>query len=92
MTLEQLLKDALRAQGRDLAISGEELRLFVAQETLTLATLVGQAGYGEALIAAAEKVAAKAGLLAIEQAVAADARLRGIIIGWIAKGAILAAA
>ena len=91
MSLEQLLKEALKAQGRDLAASGEELRLFVAQETLALALLVGQAGYDLALVAAAEKVAAKVGLLAIASAAAADERLRGIIIGWIARSAVLLA-
>jgi len=77
----RLLEDAASEVGQDLSASIEEVRAYYAQRVYHLASIVGEPGYGEALLAERDAVALKAGINAVAVGDAADMRLLGIIEG-----------
>jgi hypothetical protein len=86
-SIEALLKDAIAETGATLAKGADELALYVAGRSAHLATLVEDPGFDLAIRAERDAVALEAGLAAVEQAEAADARLLGIFQGVLAMGA-----
>lgn len=89
--LKGALSSAIAATGASLKQSAAEVALFTAQRTAHLATLVGQPGFEEAVVAERNSVAMFAGIKAVEEADAADARLLGLIEGVLLVGARAAA-
>lgn len=62
---------------------------YAARRTAHMAPLVGEDGFLAALAAETDNVALRAGLAAVEEADAADARLRGMLEGAMRLGARL---
>lgn len=85
--LQQLLEGAAERLGRDLQNSGTDVRNYIAERMLHLSSIVGQAGYDEALIAERDNVALFVGLEVVDAADAADRELLGLIGGGLAIGA-----
>lgn len=88
----KLFEDSVRGLGVDLRKAGRDLQLYVAGRVAHLATLVGQAGYQEAVEAEARNVALEAAISAVTQADATDQRIVGIIQGVLSYGAVALAA
>lgn len=65
----------------------EELATLAAQRTAHLAPLVGEPGFTATLQAEADAMAMKAGIAAVTEGRAADARVRGLIEGAMRLGA-----
>lgn len=86
-----VLTDALKLQGRSVQAASDELRAYAAGQVAALAAAVGQAGYAEAVQAAADNVALKAANELIGQADLADQRIVGMIAGGLDLGARLLA-
>ena len=78
---ENLLRSAIEETGADLERSAAEVAAYMSTRVATLALLVGQVGYEQAVIAERDNVALFAGLRAVEQADAASARIFGLIQG-----------
>ena len=78
---------AAKRLGKGLEANMDELRTYASERMLHLSTLIGQAGYEEALVAERDNVALKAGLLAVDSADRADAELVGVITGAMVVGA-----
>ena len=81
-----LLLNAARETGVDLRRSAADVTVYVAGRTAHLATIAGQPGFHEALIAEADSVAIYAGINAVSTADDADKRLLGIIEGALMVG------
>lgn len=75
------LKAELEDAGADIETDCEELRLYVAERTNHLSTIVDQPGYELALIAERDSIALKAGIFAVNAGVAAEQRWTGMIQG-----------
>lgn len=90
MTYADNLKGALDAAIRDtgalLRKSSADVAVYTAQRAAHLATIVGQTGYQEAVIAERDAVLLFAGLSAVRGADAADAHIVGLIHGALAIG------
>ena len=82
-----LFIDAATEVGYDIRHGTEELRRYTAERTAILASLVGQAGYVQAVEAEAHNVAVKAALRLDTEAKAGDAKLLGILVGALSIGA-----
>jgi hypothetical protein len=85
------LAQAITATGASLKRSAAEVALYTAQRAAHLATLAGQPGFEEAVIAERDAVALFAGVKLVEEADAADARFHGLIEGVLAVAAKAAA-
>lgn len=85
------LKDTVSAAARRLEVElkgdSHELRTLAAELTADLTLAAGQPGFDEALVAARDAVMLKLGVDAVEIGDAADAELRGIILGMLAQAA-----
>lgn len=85
--MEQQFLDVLN----DLKIGSEEARAeiaaYAAERADSLALAVGEPGYDEALIAARDSVALKAGIVAVDEADEVDANILGLIAGLLAFAA-----
>ncbi len=79
--LRELFEDAARETGVSLQVGAAELAEYAAARSAHLATLVGDPNFAMAVRAERDAVALKAGILAVQQADAADARLVGVIQG-----------
>ena len=89
--LEALLTDAIAETGASLQQGAAELAAYAAERAAHLATLVDDPGFQEAVRAERDAVALKAGITAVQQADAADARIVGVIQGALALAANLLA-
>ena len=81
------LKASLAETGRDLGADLDKVRAKAAEQMAMLALSAGEPGYGRAVIAARDNVAMAAGLAAVRDADAADARIIGVIQGSLFFGA-----
>jgi hypothetical protein len=85
--MEQEFLDILN----DLKIGAEEDRAelaeYASERALSLSVAVGQPGYDEALTAARDSVALKAGVMVVEDADSVDMHLLGLIAGALAFAA-----
>lgn len=77
--LVEMLRVEASAAGRDLQTALDDIRLYTAQRAAHLSTLVGQPGFQDAVRIERDNVALHAGIVASQQADAADNRLVGII-------------
>ncbi len=89
--LEKLLTDAIAETGVSLQKGAAELAAYAAERSAHLATLVDDPGFQEAVRAERDAVALEAGITAVQQADAADARIVGVIQGGLALAARLIA-
>lgn len=91
---EVLLSSLLEGTGQSLEQSGREVAAYAATRTAILATLVGQVGYEQAVIAERDAVALFAGLQVVSNADGLRDRILGAIQGalFMAAGALSAAA
>lgn len=78
---EQLFKDAAAETGIELAGSASTLAKFAADQAAGLSKIKGEAGFQDAVLAARDSVALKAGISASRAASAAEQRVVGIIQG-----------
>lgn len=85
MELERLLRSSASRLGRGISLAG--VRQYAAERMAHLATIVGEPGYDEALIAERDSVALQAGLKACREGDAVDAELVGMIGGVLGVGA-----
>ena len=90
-TLKNMLEIALAEISADLESTVDGVAAYAAQRMAVLATLVGQPGYEEAVIAERDNVAMFAGIGAVDTADAAAQRLLGIVQGVLSLGAQLLA-
>ena len=90
---EALLSSLISGTGQDLAKSGREVAAYAAERTAVLATLVGQVGYDQALIAERDSLALFAGLEAVDNADGLRDRILGALQGalFMAAAALSAA-
>lgn len=79
--LKNVLDAAIKETGVAVKADSAELAAYAAQRAAILATLIGQPGYELAVIAERDNVVLKAGIAAVGQADAAQARLIGVIQG-----------
>lgn len=80
---------AAEADGSELNITeaANALADYAASRSVHLATLVGQPGFQEALIAERNNVALRAGIAASQTANSAESRFLGVLQGALAVGA-----
>ncbi len=78
--------------GRFLQADVTDVGMYAAQRAAHLATLVGQPGFEDAVLAERDNVVLKAGILAARRGDAVDQRLIGIIQGALRTAAVLLAA
>jgi len=84
--LRDALDVAARETGRSLRKTSTEVAIYTAQRAAHLATIVGQNGHAEAVIAERDAVCLFAGISAVREADAADQRVVGIIHAALALG------
>jgi hypothetical protein len=84
--LRGALDAAIRETGAMLHKSSADVAVYAAQRAAHLATIVGQAGFDEAVVAERDAVILFAGLSAVRNADAADERIVGLIHGALAIG------
>lgn len=82
-----LLETAAKDLGATTLSNLEEARSEAQIKALTLAGLVGQPGYEEALVAARDILAMKLGLTAVATADSADAKVLSLLEGLLALAA-----
>ncbi len=80
------LDTALRETGLQLEKSAHEVAVYAALRSVQLTKAVGQKGFQEAVVAERDAVALYAGIQAVNNADAADARILGLIHGALAMG------
>ena len=89
-TFTDKLRDAiaasLRETGGSLKTSSAEVAAYAATRAAHLATISNEPGFDEALIAERDNVLAFAGVSAVRNADAVDARIIGLIHGALAVG------
>lgn len=83
----ELIEDNIRETGRELKISGADLRELAGAQMAQLALAAGEPGYGRAVIAARDNVALAIGLEAVARADSIDSKLLGVIQGGLYFGA-----
>lgn len=90
MSYTENLKGALDAAVRETGVllrkSSADVAAYTAQRAAHLATIEGQAGFQDAVIAERDAVLLFAGLSAVRGADAADAHIVGLIHGALAVG------
>lgn len=84
--LRDAIEASLRETGGSLKRTSAEVATYTAQRAAHLATIVGQAGHAEAVIAERDAVCLFAGIAATREADAADQRVVGLIHGALALG------
>lgn len=84
---KQLIDSALSETGASLKESSQEVAAYAASRAAFLSTIVGQPGFEQAVIAERDNVALFAGVVAVGQAVAVQAKIVGIIQGALFMGA-----
>ena len=84
--LRNAIDASLRETGGSLKRSSIEVATYTAQRAAHLATIVGQVGVEEAVIAERDAVCIYAGILTTREADAADQRIVGIIHAALAIG------
>lgn len=84
---KKLLIDSLTETGLSLRAGLDSVAQYAAARATYLATLVGQPGFELAVRAERDSVAIFAGLVATQEARAADARVIGVIQGALLFGA-----
>jgi hypothetical protein len=72
---------ALDATGASMEKSGQEVVAYAQTRSAHLVAAAGEPGFGEAVLAEAQAVALFAGIRAVAEGDAADARVRGLILG-----------
>lgn len=82
-----LLEDALGGLRRELKMDAQAMSLYIAERAAHLATLVGQKGFEQAVIAERDAVALKAAIEIGRTAAGIDQRLIGIIQSALLFGA-----
>lgn len=80
---KQMFENYLKASGIDLQQASSDVALFAAQRAAHLASLTGQAGFQEAVEAEADRVWMFATGRAVRAGDANDARLWGIVAGFL---------
>lgn len=83
----QLIDSALQETGVSLKASSAEVAVYAAGRAAFLSTIIGQPGFEQAVIAERDNVALFAGIAAVNQAVAVQARIVGVIQGALFMGA-----
>ncbi len=83
----KLLSESAARLGRGLSDSTENIKAYAEERMLHLSTIIDEPGYAEVLLAERDNVALRAGMAAVDAADAADAELRGAILGALAIGA-----
>lgn len=86
---EAIIEQAVRDTGVSLKTSTKELALYADDQAARLLSLVGQAGYDEAVIAARDNVVLRAGIASVDQADALQARFIGVLQGALGMAAKL---
>lgn len=89
--LKALFEDAIAETGVSLQVGAAELAAYAAERSAHLATLVGDPGFMLAVRAERDAVSLRAGITAVQQADAADARIVGVIQGALSFAAGLIA-
>ena len=89
--LKSLFEDAIAETGVSLQVGAAELAAYAAERSAHLATLVGDPGFSIALRAERDAVALRAGITAVQEGDAADARIVGVIHGALSIAAGLLA-
>lgn len=89
--LKALFQDAIEETGVSLQVGAAELAAYAAERSAHLATLVSDPGFQLAVRAERDAVALRAGITAVQQADAADARIVGVIQGALSFAAGLIA-
>lgn len=84
-----LIEDAVADTGATLEKSASEVAHYAAERADHLSSIVGEPGFDEAVKAERDNVALFAAMSAVENADAADARLKGMLQGALAMGAKL---
>lgn len=84
---KQLLEQYLKSSGVDLQQASADVAMFAAQRSAHLAAAAGQAGFQEAVEAEADRVWLFATGRAVRAADANDARLWGILAGFLISSA-----
>lgn len=87
MNLQETYLKLLESQASSLSVELPGLAAYMAEQAALLANCASDQQFNYLLEASRQNVAAKAGLVAYEQAQAADQRLLGLIEGAIAIGA-----
>jgi hypothetical protein len=85
--MNPLLENYLKASGIDLQQASADVALFAAQRSAHLAAAAGQAGFQEALEAEADRVWLFATGRAVRAGDASDARLWGVVAGFLISAA-----
>lgn len=84
---KETLETALSELRIELSQSTQMIAAYTAERAAFLATLVGQPGYPEAVIAERDSVALRAGIASVAQADSADQRMLGVLQGILQVGA-----
>jgi hypothetical protein len=71
---------------REVRAESNSVRIYAAEIMADLAAAVGEPGYNEALLAARDAIALRAGVSAVDSADAADREVLGLIYGFLAGG------
>lgn len=85
--IEAMFRDALDATGRTLSESSAALAQYAADQADLLALAVGEPNFEQAVIAARDNVALRAGIEATNAADQFDMKLAGFITGALRLGA-----
>lgn len=86
-TMKTEFEELLNATIQGTSISTAEVAAYAAEQAAMLKNVANQPGYHQAVLAARDNVALKAGIKASEQADATDSRIIGIIEGALFMGA-----
>lgn len=87
----RLFEDAITETGANVQVRAAELAAYAAERSAHLATLVGDPDFNLAVRAERDAVALRAGISAVQQGDAADARIVGVIHGGLSLAARLIA-
>lgn len=81
------IKQSAKELGVELRLDLANVTLYAAERTAYLASLVGQAGYDEAVIAERDNVVLRAGISSVQSADKLDQRIVGLIYSTLLFGA-----
>lgn len=81
------IEQAAARLGKTLGVHGAELRAYAAERVVHLATIAGQAGFEEALVAERDNMALKIGIATVDAADDSDRELLGVLLGALAVAA-----
>jgi hypothetical protein len=85
--LIDLFKNAAAETGQQLRFDSANLAAYTAERAAWLATLAGQPGFDEAMIAERDNALLRAGIAAVDNADALDNRIVGIVTTVLSVGA-----